>query len=91
MEIPGVDEVGWYRYGAAPGRPGSTVLAAHIAYDGVDGVFRHLDDLGRGRRGDGGARATARHGGYVVTDVAQVPKTDLPADVWARDGDRASC
>jgi len=25
--------------------------------------------------------------GYVVTDVTQVPKAELPADVWARDGE----
>jgi hypothetical protein len=28
MEIPDVTEIGWYRHGAAPGRPGSTVLVA---------------------------------------------------------------
>ena len=86
MEIPGVSEVGWYRFGARPGEPGSTVLAAHIAYDGVDGVFRHLDDLGAGDT----VRVTVSDGstlGYVVTAVDQVSKTELPADVWARNGD----
>ncbi|HAS13191.1 MAG TPA: hypothetical protein DCS55_22175, partial [Acidimicrobiaceae bacterium] len=34
MEIPPAEEVGWYRFGAAPGESGSAVLAAHIAYDG---------------------------------------------------------
>ena len=86
MEIPPVDEVGWYRFGAAPGTAGSAVLAAHVAYDGVDGVFRHLDDLAAGDEvsvtlSDG---STQR---FVVTDVEQVPKTALPTDVWARDGD----
>ncbi len=85
MEIPGVREVGWYRYGAAPGQPGSTVLAAHVAYDGVDGVFRHLDDLESGdavsvTMGDGSTRS------YVVTEVSQHPKTDLPPEAFARDG-----
>jgi LPXTG-site transpeptidase (sortase) family protein len=87
MEVPGVAEVGWYRFGARPGEPGAAVLAAHIAYDGVDGVFRHLDDLSPGDAvtvalDDGSARD------YVVTVVTQVPKTELPADVWARDGDQ---
>lgn len=86
MEIPPVDQVGWYRFGARPGDPGSTVLAAHIAYDGVDGVFRHLDDLSSGDTvsvalSDGTARS------FVVTDVGQYPKSDLPAAVWAREGD----
>ena len=89
MEIPPVDEVGWYQFGARPGDPGSTVLAAHVAYDGVDGVFRHLDDLGAG---DGvtvalsdGSRQT-----FVVTEVARHPKSELPAAVWAPRATRSS-
>ena len=86
MEIPPVDEVGWYRFGARPGDPGSTVLAAHVAYDGVDGVFRHLDDLGAGD----GVTVALSDGSmhpFVVTEVAQYPKSELPAAVWAREGD----
>ena len=31
MEIPAdVDEVGWYRFGSAPGDPGTAVLAGHV-------------------------------------------------------------
>jgi LPXTG-site transpeptidase (sortase) family protein len=86
MEIPGVDEVGWYRFGSRPGEPGSTVLAAHIAYDGVDGVFRHLDDLEAGDEvvltDDAGTVSR-----FVVTEVAQYPKTALPDRVFATDGD----
>jgi LPXTG-site transpeptidase (sortase) family protein len=86
LEIPPVHEVGWYRFGARPGDAGSTVLAAHVAYDGVDGVFRHLDDLGDGDRvtvvlNDGSMQT------FVVTEVAQYPKSELPAAVWAREGD----
>lgn len=86
MEIPGATEVGWYRFGARPGDAGSAVLAAHIAYDGVDGVFRRLADVAPGdavqvNRSDGSAVD------YVVSDVTQVPKAELPDDVWARDGD----
>jgi hypothetical protein len=86
MEIPGVDEVGWYRFGSRPGEPGSTVLAAHVAYDGVDGVFRHLDDLAAGDEvvltDDAGAASR-----FVVTEVARYPKTALPDRVFATDGD----
>ena len=48
MEVPGAREVGWYRFGSRPGDEGSAVLAAHVAYDGVDGVFRNLGDLAAG-------------------------------------------
>jgi LPXTG-site transpeptidase (sortase) family protein len=86
MEIPPVEEVGWYRFGARPGDPGSTVLAAHVAYDGVDGVFRRLDDLGAGD-GVTVALSDGSSPAYVVTEVAHYPKSELPAAVWARDGD----
>jgi hypothetical protein len=86
MEIPGVHEVGWYRFGSRPGEPGSTLLAAHIAYGGVDGVFRHLGDL---RAGDavelGLDDGTVRR--FVVTALAQYPKAELPAEVFARRGE----
>jgi hypothetical protein len=85
MEIPGVAEVGWYRFGASPGDEGSAVLAAHIAYNGVDGVFRHLDDLAVGdtvgvRLADGTSRL------FAVTELARYDKAALPLDVWARRG-----
>jgi LPXTG-site transpeptidase (sortase) family protein len=86
MEIPAVDGVGWYRFGARPGGSGSTVLAAHIAYDGVDGVFRNLDDLDAGATVQV-ALADGTTADYVVTDVTQVPKTALPTEVWDRDGE----
>jgi len=86
MEIPEVDEVGWYRYSAHPGDPGTAVLAAHIAYDGVDGVFRHLADLAPGDevavRLDGGDPPLR----FVIDEIARYPKTELPQDVWARTG-----
>ena len=48
FEVPGAREVGWYRFGSGPGRAGSTVMAAHINFDGEDGVFRHLDTIETG-------------------------------------------
>ena len=50
MEIPEPEEVGWYEFGTTPGRSGSAVLAAHIAADGIDGVFRYLTEAGEGDR-----------------------------------------
>ncbi len=85
MEIPPPTEVGWYRFGAAPDEAGSIVLAAHIAYDGVDGVFRHLDRLDEGAEvvvglEDGTSRT------YRVTSLGTYPKEDLPAEVFATTG-----
>jgi LPXTG-site transpeptidase (sortase) family protein len=86
MEIPPVDEVGWYRFGPRPGQTGSAVLAAHIAYNGTDGIFRHLAGLVRGDE----VAVTSSDGTtqrFVVTDIAQYPKADLPAQLWSRAGD----
>jgi LPXTG-site transpeptidase (sortase) family protein len=82
MEVPPADQVGWYRHGPRPGDGGSSVLAAHIAYGGVDGVFRHLADVEPGAEvtvtfADGTARR------FRVDTVRQVAKSDLPPDVFS--------
>jgi LPXTG-site transpeptidase (sortase) family protein len=79
MEIPGHAEVGWYRYGPTPGADGSAVLAAHVAFDGRDGVFRKLTDARAGQRlevlyDDGSTRA------FEVVGVEQHRKEALPGD-----------
>lgn len=86
MDIPAVDQVGWYRFGARPGDEGASVLAAHVAYDGVDGVFRRLADVSEGDEVRVGF-ADGTEQAFVVTAVARYPKSDLPADVWRRAGD----
>jgi len=47
MDVPdNVTEVGWYKYGPAPGEPGSAVLAAHVDLAGPGrGLFFDLDEL----------------------------------------------
>jgi len=42
-------DVGWYKYGAAPGEPGNAVMAGHVD-NGLrfPGVFKHLEDLKKG-------------------------------------------
>jgi LPXTG-site transpeptidase (sortase) family protein len=47
MDVPdNVDEVAWYRYGPAPGEPGSAVLAAHVDLAGQGkGVFFRLREV----------------------------------------------
>ncbi len=42
-------EVGWYEYGAVPGYTGTAVIAGHLDNGiGLDGVFKHLDQLAVG-------------------------------------------
>ena len=87
MEIPGAAEVGWYRFGPSPGEHGSAVLAAHIAYNGRNGLFRKLDQMQLGDSfevayDDG---TTSR---FEVTEIAQYGKTELPFDrIFAKDGE----
>lgn len=87
FEVPPADQVGWYRFGPEPGADaGSAVLAAHIAFDGVDGVFRHLVDLEPGSvlsiDYDDGSRAW-----FMVDEVTDYIKEALPDSLFARDGD----
>ncbi len=87
MEIPPADEVGWYRYGPSPGQQGSAVLAAHIAFDGTDGVFVDLKDLELGSlisvSYDDGSTTD-----FVAVSKEQYDKTQLPRDtIFGRSGD----
>lgn len=80
LEVPDARHVGWYRYGARPGDAGAALLAAHIAFNGVDGVFRHLDRIAPGDTvtityADGTRRD------FTVTTLRQYPKTELPRDL----------
>lgn len=86
MQIPGASDVGWYRFGPRPGDTGSAVLAAHIAFNGEDGVFRDLADMDPGDRfsvsfEDGASRE------FVVIGLRQYSKTDIPLEeFFSRDG-----
>ena len=83
--VPGVSQVGWYEFGPRPGDPGSSVLAGHIAFGGVDGVFRRLASTKVGgdvvvRFVDGSSVA------FVVTRVERIDKDELPAELFASSG-----
>jgi LPXTG-site transpeptidase (sortase) family protein len=86
MEIPGASEVGWYRFGPTPRDEGSAVLAAHIAFNGRNGVFRRLANVVIGsivtvEYDDGSTTA------HVVREIAQYGKEDLPLDrVFSKSG-----
>jgi len=79
LEIPAAKEVGWYKFGPAPGETGSSVLAAHIAFDGRDGIFRNIPDL---RVGDQVTvdyeDATDRS--FEILGIVQYAKDRLPLD-----------
>jgi len=78
-EVPIASEVGWYRFGSAPGETGSAVLAGHIAYDGRDGVFRNLASVEVGSSVDV-ALDDGTSISYRIVDVATYEKTALPFD-----------
>ena len=85
MTIPGAAEVGWYQYSSRPGTEGASVLAAHIAYDGVDGVFRYLSEIELGalvtvEMSDGTTQD------WVVERLEQYNKTELPDELFADEG-----
>lgn len=86
MEVPPASRVGWYRYGPTPGSDGSAILAAHIAYDGENGVFVDLAALDEETEvevvyDDG---STDR---FIVESNQRFDKEALPEDlVFARSG-----
>lgn len=87
LEVPGATEIGWYRYGAAPGYPGATVLAAHVTWNGAYGPFLNLGELEPGNRveialEDGSERI------YEVVERTMYDKDGLPRErIWRNTGD----
>lgn len=79
LEVPGASEIGWYQFGAGVGGgQGSTVLAAHIAYNGRNGVFSNLSESNVGDEivvGFDGSELA-----YRVVSVEQYNKLELPID-----------
>lgn len=86
LEIPDETEIGWYRYGATAGRPGATVLAAHVNWRGSIGPFAQLGTVVPGDRvevalDDGSTRT------YEVTERTMYGKLDLPRErIWRNTG-----
>ncbi|MBM3695138.1 MAG: class F sortase [Actinobacteria bacterium] len=87
MEVPGrADLVGWYRYGPAPGEPGSAVLAAHVAWRGKAGAFYRLRDLPEGSRIEV-AYADGSVALFRSVALESYPKEELPVErVFSREG-----
>ena len=86
LEVPAEQEIGWYRFGPEPGGAGSSVVAAHVDYNGRPGAFFPLRETAVGDvvevdRADGSTLE------FVVVSVDRYGKDELPADLWRRDGD----
>ncbi len=86
FEVPDETEIGWYQYGATAGRPGATVLAAHVSWNRTVGPFGKLGTLEPGNRvsitlDDGTTRQ------YEVFERAIYGKLELPRDrIWRNTG-----
>lgn len=86
MEIPGLDDVGWYRYSSMPGESvGTAVLVGHVDGNGRPGVFSRLRDLTPGDRFSVG-RPDGRVQSFEVTGLQEFSKQALPTDLFARQG-----
>ena len=80
--------LGWYRYGATPIEPGSTVLAGHL--DSVElgvGPLVRLREVVPGDRIDV-VTSDRRTTTYVVSSVDRYDRSALPAGLFAREGAR---
>jgi hypothetical protein len=80
--------LGWYRYGATPMEPGSTVVAGHL--DSVElgvGPLVRLREVVPGDRVDV-ATSDRRTTTYVVSSVDRYDRSTLPAGLFAREGAR---
>jgi sortase (surface protein transpeptidase) len=78
----------WYRHGPAPGDRGSAVIAGHLNWQGLSGLFAELAEIPVGAEitvlfDDGGQRS------FRVTTVELVPKPAVSVNgVFARGGAR---
>lgn len=80
MEVPDDPaDAGWYERGPAPGSLGPAVIAGHVTWSHVPGVFFRLGEL---RHGDvvRVARDDGQEAVFEVTRVARFGKTRFPTD-----------
>jgi sortase (surface protein transpeptidase) len=82
MAVPtNYTDVGWYRYGPAPGQVGSAVIDGHVDNGfGLSAVFKNISDL---KPGDDmyveTASSTRLH--FVVNDIEDYPAADVPKNL----------
>ncbi|HEX6760604.1 MAG TPA: class F sortase [Propionibacteriaceae bacterium] len=79
MEVPrDPADAGWFSEGPSPGALGPAVIAGHVTWDGVPGVFRRLGTLRRGDR----VTVTRKDGKtavFTVSRVARFSKSQFPS------------
>ncbi|MBP2179565.1 class F sortase [Amycolatopsis magusensis] len=80
LQVPGdAKTAGWYTESPTPGEVGPAVIAGHVDYDHVPGVFSRLAELEIGtrvtvHRGDGISAV------FTVYRVERHPKAEFPSD-----------
>jgi len=80
------NETGWYRYGPAPGQPGSAVILGHVDSATGISVFYRLKDLRRGDRVYV-ALADAKVAAFAVDGVQKAARDAFPtAAVYSKGG-----
>jgi hypothetical protein len=84
MEVPDVEDIGWYSLGAVPGRPGATVVVAHVWWGDSPGPFSQLGSLEPGALIEVGV-GDAVHS-YVVVERTMYDKEALPGSLWRNSG-----
>lgn len=87
VEVPAdADQAGWFHYGPAPGRRGSSVILGHVDSEQGPGVFARLHELRPGDR----LRVTRADGSvvrFIVRKTELYPIADFPARrVYGRQG-----
>ena len=88
MDVPdNVTDVGWYRFGPAPGESGSAVLAAHVDLAGPGrGLFFDLDQLAEGDRVEV-VLSDGTELEFAVVAQTTYLKSELPLDlIFSREG-----
>jgi hypothetical protein len=84
MEVPDVEDIGWYQNGAVPGQPGATVFVAHVWWGDTPGPFSHLGQLGPGALIDAEVGDIVHS--YVVVERTMYDKDSLPRSLWRNTG-----
>jgi hypothetical protein len=84
MEVPEVQQAGWYELGPRPGEAGPAVIVGHVDSRSGPAVFFRLGQLQRGDRiGIGQAGGVARS--FLVERVERRAKEALPVGrIWNR-------
>lgn len=75
MEVPEVDETGYYEHSPMPGEIGPSLLASHVNYNGVAGAFAHIGDLDVGDQ-IVVTDSTGTERSFAVYSITVIPKAE---------------